>query len=357
MTALSFDPIKVRFDTATAIFAARKQEWDKALLEANAAEIEARRLLASVPILPNGLNDQSLRPHTTNVHFEPLRILGHGTHGQVSEVREPTTGHLYARKQIRVRLDSRSQSIIEDQVQSEVAIMQKLRHPHIASVLFYVRDLDTSSIIMLPVANYDLRFFLESECADNKSAIVRQLDSWFGCLVVALAYAHNSRVKHHDIKPSNILIKDGSPYLSDFGSAKEFSELETSTSTNDLIAGTPVYYAPERPPWGRSADVFALGCVFSEMLTVRCGRTLHEYREFRRVTDRENGFAFRESLFRVEEWLAGLLPALSEPLRLVHQQTLKMLEAEPAHRCEAREVRRKFRSEDAVDTLFCNSCC
>jgi serine/threonine protein kinase len=354
VTALSFEPIKLRFNTATAIFAASKQEWDQALQEANAIE-EARRLLASVPSVPNGLDGQSLRPHPTNVHFEFLRILGHGTHGQVSEVREPTTSQLYARKLIRFRLDSRSQSIIEDQVRSEVTIMQKLHHPHIASVLFYVRDLDAFSIIMLPVANCDLRHFLESDCANNANAAVKQLDAWFGCLVGALTYAHSERVKHHDIKPSNILIKDGSPYLSDFGSAKDFSEQDTSISTNDLIAGTPVYYAPEKPPWGRAADVFALGCVFSEMLTVRCGRKLHEYRDFRRVPDRENGFAFRENLPKVGEWLANLEPPLSEPLKLVYRQTLKMLEVEPECRCEAKYVKRKFRSED--DTLFCNSCC
>jgi hypothetical protein len=351
-----FELIKSRFDTAIAIFVASKQEWDQALLEANAAE-EARRSLAYVPSVLNGLDDQSLRSHTTSLVFKPRKILGHGTYGQVSEVQEPTTGLLYACKLIRPQPTTWSQSIIETQVKSEVDVMQKLHHPHIASVLISVRDSEGFKIIMLPVANYNLLHFLEIECPNNTSDTVKQLDAWFGCLVMALAYAHNSKIKHRDIKPANILIKDGSPYLSDFGSAKDFSNMEGSTSTGELITGTPVYYAPEKPPWGRAADVFALGCVFSEMLTVRCGRALHEYRDFRRATSGESAFAFRENLPTVGKWLANLEPTLSEPLKLVYRQTLKMLEADRELRCEAKDVRRKFRSEAAVDTLFCNSCC
>ena len=358
MIALSFDPIKTRFDTAIALFAARKREWDQALQEANEAdeaEQEQRRMLASVQIVSNGLDGHGIGPQNTHVQFEFIRSLGKGTYGEVSEVRELSTEQRYARKSIssRGRLDSRSNLIIENQVKSEVAIMQKLRHPHIASVLLHVREQGVFSIIMLPVADYDLRHFLESEYAKDKGA-VKQMDAWFGCLIVALVHAHNESVKHNDIKPSNILIKNGSPYLSDFGSAKDFSHLEMSTSRDDSIAGTPVYYAPERPPWGRRADVFALGCVFSEMLTVRCGRTLPEYRDFRQVMDIENGYAFRENLPKVKEWLRQLRSNFNEPLQLVYQQTLEMLQADPEERCEARTVKRRFRSED--DALFCHSC-
>jgi serine/threonine protein kinase len=133
--------------------------------------------------------------------------------------------------------------------------MQNLRHHHIASVLFHIRDIDSFSIIMLPVADYDLLTFLQRKTLDHSFSRIElsNLTSWFGCLIPALAFAHSKRIKHEDIKPNNILIKDQQPYLADFGCAKDFSTLDSSTS------------------------IFSLGCVFSEMLTVRQGHSLEEY--------------------------------------------------------------------------------
>jgi serine/threonine protein kinase len=108
--------------------------------------------------------------------------------------------------------------------------MQKLRHHHIASVQFHVFEHDTYSIIMLPVAECDLHHFLR-RCIDAKfpRTELAHLTPWFGCLVGALAFAHSKHIKHEDIKPSNVLIKDHQPYLTDFGCAKDFSGLDSST--------------------------------------------------------------------------------------------------------------------------------
>ncbi len=87
-------------------------------------------------------------------------------------------------------------------------------------------------------------------------------------------------VKHRDIKPSNILIKDRQPYLADFGLAKDFSGQDSSISQSTFVEGTPVYFAPENQPrerHGRPADIFALGCVFSEMLTIGNYKSLEDY--------------------------------------------------------------------------------
>ena len=223
-------------------------EWEAAL---KLAEAEEQRLMlsASVPSLLNGVMGEQLHPHGTNAHFRFVAELGTGTYGEVSVVVEPTSKTFYAQKSIRIRdrHDARAKEVIEQQVKNEVTIMQRLRHHHIASVLFYVRDVSAFSLIMLPVADYDLRQFLEDKCIQAKypSNELKQIDNWFGCLVSALAYAHEQQIKHEDIKPSNILIKEYRPYLADFGSAKDFSHLETSASTAQMIAGTPVYWPPE----------------------------------------------------------------------------------------------------------------
>ncbi|KIW74669.1 hypothetical protein Z517_11439 [Fonsecaea pedrosoi CBS 271.37] len=305
---LTFDTFHSRAETAAELFESSLEDWKEVVKRFG--EEETR----SLPPLPNpGLSH--LSPGlTTSARFQWLEPLGTGTYGQVSKVREVSTNSIYAQKTIRVQNSHRARNIIEQQVRNEVAIMHKLRHHHIASVLFYVRDETTFSIIMLPVGDYDLRHFLEVNCAGFPRTETRHLDQWFGCLASALAYAHQERVKHEDIKPSNILIRDHQPYLADFGSAIDFSLMEGSTSTEEYIVGTPVYWPPEPlQQRGRAADVFALGCVFSEMLTVRQHRSLQEYRDARYLPHVDNGYAFRTNLEVVNTWLLDLPDNVGPP--------------------------------------------
>lgn len=341
-------------------FRQRTVEWEAAL---KVAEAEEQRLMlsASVPSLLNGGLGEQLHPHGTNAHFRFVGELGTGTYGEVSIVMEPTSKTFYAQKSIRIRdrHDARAKEVIEQEVKNEVNIMQRLRHHHIASVLFYVRDVSAFSLIMLPVGDYDLRQFLEEKCIQAKfpGNELKHIDNWFGCLVSALAYAHEQHIKHEDIKPSNILIKEYRPYLADFGSAKDFSHLEASTSTDHMIAGTPVYWPPElNRSRGRPADVFALGCVFSEMLTVRQKRSLTEYRNERFVSDTDFGFAFRKNLSGVERWLKAL-PNIDDKdsvQSFLLEILLNMLQREPDARFTAKQIKKRLRAEE--DVLFCSSC-
>lgn len=314
--------------------------------------------LAKQNILPNGIHDEDMRSCDTSARFSFLRRLGSGSFGEVAEVKEGTTGAVYARKVI--YLDGRTPAqAVEKDVVNEVTIMQKLRHQHIASVLFFIKDTHSYSIMMLPVADEDLLHYLE-RCSERKYpvALTKRIYPWFGCLSDALAYAHMLDIKHRDIKPSNILVKDGQPYLADFGVAKDFSIQEGSVSGDYFIRGTPIYRAPEtRPdnPRGRAADIFALGCVFSEMLTVNKGRSLREYREWRQDPDlghTSDMLAFRENLERVKEWLSKLSTESDTLSTLLVHHILTMIEKDPQQRPRAQESVNYLKRERA---LFCGS--
>jgi len=173
-------------------------------------------------------------------------------------------------------------------------------------------------------------------------------------LVSALAFAHAKRIKHEDIKPRNILIKDRQPYLADFGCAKDFSELEHSASVDTLGFGTPVYWPPESLPRGRAADVFSLGCVFSEMLTVRQRETLGNYQETRHVPHRDNAYAFRENLPVVTKWVKQFKNRDDSVGLLLIEQTLRMLDDDSSLRPEAKDVKKALRWEN--EAVFCSSC-
>jgi len=88
----------------------------------------------------------------------------------------------------------------------------------------------------------------------------------------AIQYAHDQSVLHRDIKPSNILLgRDGRPYLTDFGLAKDLSDTASLTRTGAVI-GTPAYMSPEQAAGGRAridatSDVYALGAVLYHMVT------------------------------------------------------------------------------------------
>ena len=314
-----------------------------------AAEDEERKImdlqqwsLEAQRTLPDYLHHDSTSNRDVHVRFISLKLLGSGSYGHVDEVRELSTGMSYARKHIPFN-SATSSDVIADEVRNEVAIMQKLRHIHIATLLFYLKEEEGYSIFMLPVADFDLRHFL-SLCTkkDYPAALTKQVYPWFGCLLDALAFAHKLNIRHKDIKPSNILIKDGQVYLSDFGLAQEFAEEREDPPQDQKVQGTLVYRPPEiasNRSRGRSSDVFSLGCVYSEMFTVTQGRSLEGYHAFRRTAD---STAFRDCLGKVNVWLRSF--ERNGLNNLLVDQILSMISQYSMERPSAQQARNALKS-------------
>jgi serine/threonine protein kinase len=168
-------------------------------------------------------------------------------------------------------------------------------HPHIVAIIGSYLTETTIGIVMYPVAAWDLAKYLRSISSWNSDhqdshglehtdwmpfenhAYVAYLRSFFTCLCRALSRVHSRRVRHKDIKPANILVDlFQTVMLADFGISKKYAPQNEIRTDGDILM-TILYSAPEAQKGvkrGPEADVYSLGCVFLEMLTVILGETL-----------------------------------------------------------------------------------
>jgi len=97
--------------------------------------------------------------------------------------------------------------------------------------------------------------------------IIRQIAS-------GLSAVHAARIIHRDVKPANVMLEQetGRPVLIDFGIARPAFN---GNSRSTLLVGSPAYMAPEQiqaqngAELTPAADLYALGCVAFELLTLR----------------------------------------------------------------------------------------
>jgi hypothetical protein len=241
----------------------------------------------------------------------------------------------------------------------EVYHLQNLHHFHIVQLVgSYLQGRDFS-ILMYPVADCHLGTFME-DTADMKDdlsldygevVLEERLDFLshsMNCLTSAIAYIHDNTTKHMDIKPQNILVREAPfdldkrrVYLADFGLSRSFAA-QGHSQTDGPTSRTPRYCAPEVYQYerrGRSADVFSLGCVFTEILTVIGGRHPHDFADWRRNESGDE--SFHANIPKVVKWLEMTDEStMSELLESSEVLTMvkKMLAPQPDARPTAREL-------------------
>ncbi|KAF4457389.1 kinase-like protein [Fusarium austroafricanum] len=188
-------------------------------------------------------------------------------------------------------------------LKKEFEAVQKANHLHVIRARGIARFGNAVGIIMQPRADSDLRSYLE---AKRKHLTIgptepytrndwevqlhltrRTLISWIRCLINTLHYLDSKNIRHGDIKPENILIHENRVILTDFGvsffGSGPNERGPTRTKTKQLTTTTiaTVKYLPpeaflegstsevdEMNKIGKPRDIFSLGCVLWEMLSL-----------------------------------------------------------------------------------------
>jgi hypothetical protein len=290
--------------------------------------------------------------------------LGHGSLGVVEEVRRiggqfPTL----VRKRVDLPLPKRKAAAYLKIVQEEARILRSLVHPHIVTLIGSYEDMKqprrpSYCLLMSPVGENDLEAFLtivgEHDIASEFSIRWRDcIRNWMACLASALKYMHASGIRHQDIKPSNIIHKGDHVFFTDFSSSSSF-KIGHTTSTENPARSTPMYGAPEvtsdRGKHGRTTDIFSLGCVFSDMLSVAEGRTVPGFQDFLRndgqpaETDIKHvprALSYSEKVPTIEDWFADS--------HIFNTHVSQMLHPDRKVRPTATEVLQAFMLDEVCD--------
>ena len=193
------------------------------------------------------------------------RLLGRGSFGQVMLAFDEEL-----ERQVALKVPHRERIANERDLEAYVAearTVASLKHPNLVQVYNIERTDDGLCYVVSEfIDGRDLKAYLRQRRLSHSEASQIVAD-----IADALAYAHERRVYHRDVKPGNILISnEGTAHLADFGLAIK----EEDWGRGAKLVGTPNYMSPEQARGeghrvdGRS-DIFSLGVVMYELLTGR----------------------------------------------------------------------------------------
>jgi serine/threonine protein kinase len=197
-------------------------------------------------------------------NYPLMGVLGIGSMGVVYRSVDPCTQRPIALKTL--RRDLLEAPVAEEyaaRLRTEGEAARRLSHPGIVAVHEHGNTERYAYISMEYVDASCLKACLDHGAVFDLSRTVGIVAQ----LLEALQHAHERRVWHRDVKPSNLLLtREGHLKLIDFGIAQIGSP---ARKPSELIMGTPGFIAPETylsETFDQRVDLFAAGAVLYQLL-------------------------------------------------------------------------------------------
>ncbi|MCJ1307514.1 hypothetical protein MMC25_001160 [Agyrium rufum] len=237
---------------------------------------------------------------------------------------------------------------------NEIKMLKAVNHHHCVSLVGSYTDTRVIAMLSEPIADMNLGTFLDLTPMPTDRRDLLQTS--FGCLSVALAYLHENGIRHKDIKPQNILIHVNTLLLTDFGLSAD-----ATSATTSLASNTPRYCSPEVDDGSRrdeASDVWSMGCVFYEIISVLRGSSTTALKEFFKKTGSRRS-NFKDNPDAISSWLLadnGSTAALGQMAITATSLVSTMLSFEREGRPTSSSLVQSF-SNDYVPSDVYNLCC
>lgn len=195
--------------------------------------------------------------------YEKMEKLGEGTYGIVYKARD-TAGEIYALKTI--RLEAEDEGIPSTAIR-EISLLKELQHPNIVKLCDVIHT-ERKLTLVFEYLDQDLKKVLDCCEAGLDDPTTK---SYLYQLLRGIAYCHQHRVLHRDLKPQNLLTNTaGALKLADFGLARAFG-IPVRSYTHEVV--TLWYRAPDvlmgSRKYSTPVDIWSVGCIFAEMVKGR----------------------------------------------------------------------------------------
>ena len=212
--------------------------------------------------------------------YKIQKNIGKGSYGEVYKVINKTTLSVYAMKKVSLSTLSHYEKL---NLITELRILATHKCPFI--VKFKTAFVENRHMYFITefAENGDLAIVLKNVKSKNQFLNEDLIWTYFLQTCIALSYLHNLKIIHRDLKPANIFIdKHNNVKLGDFGIAKIMHSFMMYGQTQ---IGTPLYMCPEiykRERYDAKVDIWALGCVLHEMMTLKptfYAKNIHELKK------------------------------------------------------------------------------
>ncbi len=198
--------------------------------------------------------------------YQIQKSIGKGSYGEVYKVIHKDTKGEYAMKKVNLATLSQYE---KSNLINELRILSTHQCPFI--VKFKTAFVEHSHLYFVTEFAFkgDLTHVFKDHKHRNEPIGEATVWTYFLQICIALSYLHNLNIIHRDLKPANVFIdKDDNIKLGDFGISKIMRKFMMFGQTQ---IGTPLYMSPEifkRERYGVKVDIWALGCVLYEMMTL-----------------------------------------------------------------------------------------